>query len=193
MLLLFFQSEINAGKWRELDVQAACAVLPRNILRPDFTEVPDVTAAEHAGIGVEDFFPGSACGGSQAVIFAYDRREVEYAQNHIAVVVFTYKAYDRVVRVVAPDPFKAGVVMVNFPEGRVVFVNVVQFLHHGEKLAVAVPADEVPVERLLFVPFAELPEFVAHEVELFAWVRVLESVGEAEVCELLPVVSRHLA
>ena len=57
----------------------------------------------------------------------------------------------------------------------------------------AVPADEVPVERLLLVPFAELPELVAHEVELLARVRVLESVGEAEVRELLPVVAGHLA
>ena len=162
-------------------------------MRPDFAEIPDIAAAEQTRIRVEDFFPGSASGSAQAVIVADNRREVEYAQNHVAVVVFTYKTDDRVVCIVAPNPFEAGVVMVDFPERRVVFVNVVQLLHHGEEFAVAVPADEVPVERLLFVPFAELPEFVAHEVELFARVRVLESVGEAEVCELLPVVSRHLA
>lgn len=57
----------------------------------------------------------------------------------------------------------------------------------------AVPANQVPVEGLLFVPFAELPEFVAHEVEFFARVRILEGIGEAEVRKLLPVVARHLA
>ena len=162
-------------------------------MRPDFAEVPDVAAAEQTRIGVEDFFPSSASGGAQTVIVTDNRREVEYAQNHVAVVVFTYKAYDGVVRVVAPYPFEAGVVMVDFPERRVVLVDVIQFLHHGEKLAVALPADQVPVERLLFVPFAELAKFIAHEVELLARMRVLERVGEAEVSELLPIVTRHFA
>ena len=38
-----------------------------------------------------------------------------------------------------------------------------------------------------------MAEFVAHEVELFAGVRVLECIGEAEVCKFLPVVTWHLA
>ena len=124
---------------------------------------------------------------------AYDRREVEHAQNLVPVVILAHETHDGIIGIVAPDPLETGVVVVNFPEGRVVFVNVVQLLHHGEEFAVAVPADEVPVERLLFVPFAELAEVVAHEVELLARVRVLEGVGEAEVCKLLPVVARHLA
>lgn len=33
---LFFQSEINAGKWRKLDGKTPLTVLPRNVLRPDF-------------------------------------------------------------------------------------------------------------------------------------------------------------
>lgn len=128
---LSFQLEIHASKWRKLYGKAPLTVLPRNVLCPDFAEVPDVAAAEQTRIGVEDFFPGSASGGAQAVIVADNWREVEYAQNHIAMVVFTYKADDGVVCIIAPDPFEAGVVMVDFPERCVVLVDVVQFLHHG--------------------------------------------------------------
>ena len=167
--------------------------MPRDVLRPDFAEVPDVGTAEHFGIRVEDFLPGAASRGSKAVVVADHRREVEHAQNLVSVIVLANKAHDGIVRVVAPDPFEAGVVVVDFPEGCVFLVKVVQDLHHLEELAVAIPADKVPVERTLLVPFAELAEIVAHEVELFARVRILEGIGETQVRKLLPVVAGHLA
>ena len=191
--LLSLELEVDCGKRRKLDVQAPFAVLPRNILRPDFTEIADVRASEHGCIGVENFFPSTASRSAQAVIVTDNRREVKHAENHVAVVILTDKAYNGIVGIVAPDPLKAGVVMVDFPQRRIFLVDVVQDLHHFEELAVAIPADQVPVERAFFVPFAELTEFVAHEVELLARVCVLECVGEAEVCKLLPVVARHLA
>ena len=162
-------------------------------MRPDFTEIANVRASEHGCIGVENFFPSTACGCAQAVIVTDYRRKVEHAENHVAMVIFTDEAYDGIVGIVAPDPFKAGVVMVDFPQRRIFLIDVVQDLHHFEELAVAIPADQVPVKRALFVPFAELTEFVAHEVELLTRMCVLECVGEAEVCKLLPVVARHLA
>ena len=121
LLLLPFQPEEHGGERRELDAQAAIAVLPRDVLRPDFTEVADVTAAEHVGIRVEDFLPLAARGCSQAVVVADHRREVEHAQDLVPVVVFTDKRDDGVVGVVAPDPFETGVVVVDFPE-RCVFL-----------------------------------------------------------------------
>lgn len=193
ILRLTFQAEVNCGQRRELNVQAPLAVLPRNVLRPDFAEVTHVGAAEHASVSVEDFLPLAAGRSAEAVVVADHRREVEYAQNLVSVVVLTHKAHDGIVGIVAPDPFKACVVVVDFPERGVFLVQVVQNLHHLQELAMAIPADEVPVKRTLLVPFAELPELVAHEVEFLARVRILESVGEAEVCKLLPVVTRHLA
>ena len=190
--MLPLQLEVHCRERRELDVEAALPILPRDVLRPDFAEVSDVRTAEHFGISIENFFPGSTCRGSQAIILANDWRKVEYAKDHVAVVIFTYKAYDGIVRVVAPNPFETSVIVVDFPKRGVFLVDVVQDLHHLQHFAVAIPADEVPVERLLLVPFAELPEFVAHEVELLAGVCVLESVGESQVCELLPVVAGHL-
>ena len=121
--MLSFQAEVHGSERRKLDAQAPLPVLPRDVLRPDFTEVPDVGTAEHFGIRIEDFLPGSVCGGSQAVILANDWRKVEHAKNHVAVVVFTYKAYDGVVGIVAPDPFEAGEIMVDFPEGCVFLVD----------------------------------------------------------------------
>ena len=64
---LSFQPEVHCRKRRELNVQAPLAVLPRDVLRPDFTEVSDVRTAEHGRIRVEDFFPGSA-GGAFCVV-----------------------------------------------------------------------------------------------------------------------------
>ena len=144
--ILALQPEEHGGERRELDVQAAIAVLPGNILRPDFAEVADVRTTEHFGICVEDFLPLAARGCAQAVIVADHWREVEHAQDLVPVVVFTDKRNNGVVGVVAPDPFETGVVVVDFPERCVFLVQVVQHLHHLQELSVTVPADQVPVE-----------------------------------------------
>lgn len=176
---LSFQLEVHGGKRRKLNAEAAVPVLPRDVLRPDFAEVSDVRSTEHFGVCVENFFPSAAARGSKAVIGARNWREVEYAENLVAVVVFTHETHDGIVGVVAPDPFESGIIMVDFPERGVLFVQAVERLHHLQELSMAVPAYQVPVKRLLFVPFAPLTEFVAHKVELLARVSVLEGVGEA--------------
>ena len=119
--ILALQPEEYGCERRKLDVQAAIAVLPRDVLRPDFTEVADVRTSEHFGIRVEDFLPLAARGRAQAVVVADHRREVEHAQDLVSVVVFTDKRNNGVVGVVAPDPFETGVVVVDFPE-RCVFL-----------------------------------------------------------------------
>ena len=94
-------------------------------MRPDFTEIADVRTAEHGCIGVENFFPSTASRSAQAVIVTDNRREVEHAENHVAMVILADEAYDGIVGIVAPDPFKAGVVMVDFPQRRIFLVDVV--------------------------------------------------------------------
>lgn len=128
--MLSFQLEEHCGERRKLDAHACIAVLPRDILRPDFAQVADVRTAEHACVRVEDFLPLALCGGTEAVIVADDRGKVEYAENLVAVVVFTDKTHDGIVGVVAPDPFESGVVVVDFPEWGVILVDAVQNLHH---------------------------------------------------------------
>ena len=146
ILRLTFQAEVHGSERRKLDIQAAFAILPGDVLRPDFAEVTHVGAAEHASVSVEDFLPLAARGGSEAVVVADHRREVEHAENLVPVVVLAHEAYDGIVGIVAPDPFEAGVVVVDFPERGIFLVQVVQHLHHLQELAVAIPADQVPVE-----------------------------------------------
>ena len=128
--ILSFQAEEHGGERRKLDVQAPLPVLPRDVLRPDFTEVAYVGTAEHGCVRIEDFLPGSAGGGAEAVVVADDRREVEHAQDLVPVVILADEAHDGVVGVVAPNPFETGMVVVDFPEGGVILVDVVQDLHH---------------------------------------------------------------
>ena len=54
-------------------------------------------------------------------------------------------------------------------------------------------AEQVPVERMVVVPFALLRELAAHEQQLLAGMRPHEAEIGAQVGELLPAVARHLA
>ncbi len=49
----------------------------------------------------------------------------------------------------------------------------------------------MPIEAAGFAPLFALGEFLAHEEEFFAGVRVLIGVEEAEIGELLPQIAGH--
>ena len=49
----------------------------------------------------------------------------------------------------------------------------------------------MPIEAAGFVPLFALGEFLAHEEEFLAWMRVLIGIEQAEVGELLPEIAGH--
>ncbi len=49
----------------------------------------------------------------------------------------------------------------------------------------------MPIQAAGFAPFFALGEFLAHEEEFFAGVRVLIGVEETQISELLPKIAGH--
>src|SRR6266550_6200836 len=50
---------------------------------------------------------------------------------------------------------------------------------------------QVPIERLIVVPFVPLAEFAAHEEQLFPRMPIHPSIEHPEIGEFLPLVARH--
>src|SRR5205823_7789538 len=74
---------------------------------------------------------------------------------------------DAVICVVKIDPIKSFVDIVELPQGRLVFVNVIQMLHQPTEAVVPRKIEQLPVELNIVVPFVPLPEFAAHEEQFF--------------------------
>ena len=53
------------------------------------------------------------------------------------------------------------------------------------------PVQAVPVNTPVFIPFAELCQFVAHESQVLAGMRPLVCKNGAYACKPLPVITRH--
>ena len=101
---------------------------------------------------------------------------------------------ERVARgVVGVDPLEAAGVVVALPQGRRVAIDAVEvgdaLLHATVVGVVELP----PVETACLAPLGVLRELRSHEQQLLARVRPHEGEVRAQVGELLPVVSRHLA
>src|SRR6266404_9856330 len=136
---------------------------PRDILAADAAVVSDVAAAIRLGIGVDDLTPESGLGHTELVIVAHLRRGVHYERNHLALAGFAQKRNDTVLRVVKIDPIKTFIGVVELPERRFAFVNVVQMLRQSAYSVVPGQLRQMPVETHVMVPFVELTEFTTHE------------------------------
>ena len=79
-----------------------------------------------------------------------------------------------------------------FPHGRVLEIELVQHADVFAHLAVVVVVQQEPVKALREVPFDELRELVAHEVQLFARMGHLIGVKDAQVVEFIVVIAGHL-
>ena len=77
--------------------------------------------------------------------------------------------------------------------GRVIFpVNTVQFYHIPVKRIMIRILQHEPVLFLLFIPFAELTEFIAHEIQFFAGMGIHIGIQQTALGKLLAVIAPHL-
>ena len=91
------------------------------------------------------------------------------------------------------DPFKSRLVAVHLVQRRYAAIEPVEVADQVLDAGVPLLPQQVPVERLIVIPFALLAEFAAHEQELLAGMAEHETVIGAQVCKPLPLVARHAA
>ena len=96
-----------------------------------------------------------------------------------------------VVRIVEIDPLETFVGVVEIPQRRLAFVNVIEMLHETAQAVVLRKTRQMPVELRVVVPLAPLAEFAAHEQQFFARMPVHPGIEHPEIGELLPFVARH--
>src|SRR5690554_7554829 len=53
------------------------------------------------------------------------------------------------------------------------------------------PAEQVPIQRLFFVPFSKLSKLIPHKVQFFTGVGVHKSISQTQISELLPIIAGH--
>ena len=154
--------------------------------------VADVRTAVVDGVGVQNFLVEAGIGDTEAVAAADDGRGVDDGDDHIlGIFSAADKGENTVVRVVGVNPFETVPVKLNLMESRFGSVEPVEIADEALDATVGIVLKKMPIEAVSFAPFVALGEFLAHEEELFAGMRVLIGVEQTEVGELLPHVAGH--
>src|SRR5581483_4429408 len=104
---------------------------------------------------------------SHAVAIAHDRSEVTDKDERILFFFSTtLKRDDAVVRVMRINPGETAWLDIQFAQGRLARIKMVQVAQVEQQLRVARVTrrlQKMPVEALFIIPLAPLPEFRAHE------------------------------
>ena len=147
----------------------------------------------HLIIAVEDFLVGTPFRHADSVRLPHHRCEVG---DDYQVILWGFapseEGQDALLAVLGIDPAEAFLGVIQLPEAGAFSVEPVQCPAVVPKLFVQGVIQEVPVQTLLAVPFNELPELVAHEEQLFAWVGDHVGQEQPEARKLLPVIPGHL-
>ena len=123
----------------------------------------------------------------------YHRCKVADKDQFLALAVAADEGYHRAVRIVTFDPFEPIGVGIQFPESTFVLIQMVQFLHICLQVFMVCILQQVPVQRLTFIPFVILTEFAAHKQQFFTGVTIHEAVAQTQVGKTLPRVTGHFA
>src|SRR5438093_8827224 len=123
-----------------------CAAHPFASFAVNAAEISYITPAIGFAIGVDELTIEAGLGNAQPVIVAHDWSRVHYEGDKVAVAGFSQKRDDAVICVVKIDPIKSFVDIVELPQGRLVFVNVIQMLHQPTEAVVPRKIEQLPVE-----------------------------------------------
>ena len=154
--------------------------------------VHHTAAAVFDGVGVQRLGVKARFRDADAV--AAPRHGSEIRRHHQVVVAVSRPPQEDdygLVSTLEIHPFEAGPIEVHFVERALPPVKQVQIGHQTLERAVRIVVEQIPVEALVRVPLHPLPEFAAHKQQLLARMRVLEGVERAQVCKLLPGITRH--
>ena len=90
------------------------------------------------------------------------------------------------------NPLESLGAVIEGEEGRFRTVDFVQPLHKPLHPGMGLMLQQVPVDALVVIPFAPLPDLASLEEELLAGVRPHPAQEHPQVGSLLPVITRHL-
>ena len=148
-------------------------------------------AAEFGIVGVENDLIRAALRNAYAVVVALNGTEVAYNNNFVAAFVHSTKGDNRLLIVVVGDPREALPREVDFPQGRVFEIEVIERAGKVLSLFVHIVFKKHPVKRRLEVPLLELAELAAHKEQLFAGMRHHISEEGAKSRKFLLIFARH--
>ena len=155
--------------------------------------VADVRTAVVGGVGVQDFLVEAGTWDAETIATADDGRGVDNGDDQVLGI---FSAADEgenaVVGIIGVNPFESVPVKFDLMERGFGGVKVIEVGDELLDTAMGVVPQQVPVQAVRFGPFVALGEFLTHEEEFLAGVRVLIGVKQAEIGELLPHVAGHL-
>ncbi len=154
--------------------------------------VAGVGAAVVSGVGVHDFAVETRIGNAEAIAAADHGSGVDDGNDEVFGVFATAEeGKNAVVGVVGVDPFETVPVELDLMERGLGSIEMIEIADEALDAAVGIVLEEMPIEAVSFAPFVALGKLLAHEEELLAGMRVLISVEQTEVGELLPHVAGH--
>ncbi|MFK4686340.1 hypothetical protein ABIF39_008097 [Bradyrhizobium diazoefficiens] len=160
----------------------------------NLADVPDIAAAIMGGVRVEHLFPLAGKGHANAIVAIDVGGEVDDHQAARVLVEPLAQPGEHVaIGVVGNEPFEAGLVAVHLVQRRHRAIEPVEVADQRLDARVIFVFEQVPVERLVVIPFAALRDLGAHEQELLAGMAEHEAVIGTQVREALPFVAGHAA
>jgi hypothetical protein len=154
--------------------------------------VADVRTAVVDGVSVHDFLVEAGIGDAEAIAAADDGGGVDDGDDKIfGFFAAADEGENTVVRIVGVNPFETVPIKFDLMEGGLGGIEMIEVNDELLDAAMGIVLEQVPVQAVRFGPFAALGEFLAHEEELLAGMRVLIGVEKTEIGELLPHVAGH--
>ena len=166
---------------------------PRLLFRRHRSAVSHVAPAVRGGVAVQRLNVPAGERDADAVRFPGHGGQVEDAHHAVLrVLPAAQQGDDGVVHVPEIDPLEPLGAEIHLVERRGLPVDAVQVPDELLHPPVAVPLQQVPLQRLIVVPFVPLSDLPAHEQELLPGMGIHVGIEQAKVGELPPQVAGHL-
>src|SRR6185369_5808979 len=163
-------------------------------LRVHASQVPHAASTVLLGVAIQQLTPESARGHADTVAVARHRSEITDNQNFISRrPALAQKGNNAGGCVIAVHPFETGRISIELVQRGLLPINLVQLRHPVLHPLVHRILQHVPFQAHIVRPLPHLTEFAAHEQHLLARLGVHVTEQQAQIRELLPLVSRHFA
>src|SRR5690625_383720 len=126
------------------------------------------------------------------IVVVNHRRKVQHNQPVIPVTILPDKGDDAVVCVIHVDPLEPLRRVVELMQRRLLAVETVQITHQKFYATMHLPLQQVPVDGMVMIPLAPLPELPTHKEQFLARMAEHPGIEKPEIGKLLPVITRHL-
>ena len=130
---------------------------------------------------------------TRVILMTFGEEVHDHETARVRVVTLAQPGKDVVGGIMGDHPFKSRLVAVHLVQRRHGAIEVVEIADQVLDAGVPLLPQQVPIERMIVIPFALLAEFAAHEQELLARMAEHEAVIGAQVCKTLPFIARHAA